>query len=108
MIEDVAVEGVEGPQDLLGTIVIPKCGRDKGRPCVLFGWADDEIALITDGRRRKVAKLKRKKMKHLVFTKYRHGEIYLGLISGGQVTDRMVREGLAAFGEQTGEGRQYG
>ena len=99
---------VETPRDLLGTIVISKCGRDKGRMCVILGWAPGDFALIADGRFRIVARPKKKNIKHLVFTKSRPMELGERILNGNQVTDRMIREELAAFGERTGERRQYG
>ena len=106
MIESAAIET---PQDLLGSVVIPKRGRDSGRPGVIVGWLDEgEFALVADGRLRPVSKPKKKNMKHLIFTKCRPRELYLGFLTGERITDRMIRKELAAFGEQTGIGRQYG
>ena len=92
----------------MGYVVISKQGRDKGKPGVIVGWLPDDSALVADGRRRTAARPKKKSMKHLRFTQCRPGELGSKLLSGEQVTDQMIREGLAAFGEQNGEGRQYG
>ena len=105
MIENVAIIN---RRELLGSIVIPKRGRDARRPCVITGWLPDDFALIADGRLRKIAKPKKKNMKHLVFTKSRPAKIHEMFLAGGQVTDRMIREALAGFGENIGEGRRYG
>ena len=95
---------VEKPQDLLGTVVISKRGRDAGRPCVIIGWLPGDYALIADGRRRTAAKPKKKNMKHLIFTQYRIKSLGEMLLAGAQVTDRMIRQELAVIGERSGEG----
>ena len=112
MIECVAIKSVafenaaiENPRDLLGSVAISKRGRDKDRPCVILGWLPDDFALIADGKRRTVAKPKKKNMKHLIFTKCCPGDLKTRFLTGEQVTDRMIREGLAAYGGRIGEGR---
>jgi len=100
MIENAAIKN---PEDLLGAVVIPKRGRDARRPCVIVGWLPDDFAQIADGRLRTVSKPKKKNMKHLYFTNWRSVELHDKLLAGEQVTDRMIREGIAGFGEQTGE-----
>ena len=135
MMECVAVET---PRDLLGTVVIPKRGRDKGRPCILVGWLSEDYALIADGSLRKAAKPKKKNIKHLIYTKCRPGAMQAlyeagggeaagagvgasksasagvsanagagsnasadaGTGAGAVITDRTIREALAAFDGQ--------
>ena len=99
---------IEKPRDLLGAIVTAKRGRDAGRLCIIVGWLPGGFFLISDGRGRPAAKPKKKSMKHLVFTQCRSEGLFAKLLAGEQVTDRMIRVALAAFGEQTGDGRQYG
>ena len=105
MIECVAIKE---RQDLLGCVVISKQGRDINKPGVIVGWLPDDFALVADGRRRPVSRPKKKNMKHLAFMQCRPGGLFPKIPAGEQITDQMVREGLAAFGEQTGEGRPYG
>ena len=110
MMECVAVET---PRDLLGTVVIPKRGRDKGRPCILVGWFSEDYALIADGSLRKAAKPKKKNIRHLIYTKCRPAALQAlyetgdGEAAGASaiasasasavITDRTIREALAAF-----------
>ena len=89
----------ENPHGLLGSVVISKQGRDRGKPGVIFGWIEGDFALVADGRLRTISKPKKKNMKHLYFTGYRLGELSRRLLTGGQVTDGMISEGLSAFGE---------
>ena len=50
-----------------GMIVISAAGRDKGRLMVILS-ADEDFALIADGKVRKIADPKKKRLKHLRFT----------------------------------------
>ena len=99
---------VEKPQDLLGAAVISKCGRDVGRPAFIVGWSAENTALIADGKLRTVERPKKKNIRHISFTKLRHFELHKKLSEGEPVTNRMIREGLAAYGEQIGAMPQYG
>ena len=99
---------IEAQRDLLGTVVVPKNGRDRDNPGVIIDWLPGEFALVADGKRRTAAKPKKKNMKHLVFTKCRPAALTARLLNGEKATDRMIREGLAAYGGVSGEGRQYG
>ena len=99
---------VESPRDLLGTVVISKKGRDKNKPGIIIGWLPGDFALVADGRLRKVARPKKKNMRHLIYMKVRPDELGARISEGEQFTDRMLRDGLAAFGELSKEGRQYG
>ena len=105
MMECVAVET---PRDLLGTVVVSKKGRDKDKPGIIVGWLPGDYALVADGRFRRAARPKKKNMRHLIYMKIRPAELGARILEGEQVTDRMLREGLAAFGEFSGEGRQNG
>jgi len=100
--------GIEGPGDLLGTVAISKCGRDSGKPCIIAGWDADGRALVADGRRRALARPKKKNMKHLKFTKYSPCGLGAVFSAGGQVTDRMIRDALAAYCAGAEEGRLNG
>ena len=99
MIEYVAIEK---PQDLLGAVVISKRGRDKGKRGVILGWLPGDFALVADGKRRPAAKPKKKNMKHLIFAQRRSGDLDIKLLSGGQAADRMIKDILDAFANQTG------
>ena len=100
MIENVAVES---PRDLIGTVAVPRLGRDRGRPCIVVGWSglgEDGgrwRALIADGRLHKAGRPKKKNMRHLLFTKFRPEAVRQAAQAGGQFTDRGIREGLAAY-----------
>ena len=50
-----------------GNLVYSIAGRDKGRVFLVLK-VEDEFCYIADGKVRKVAKLKKKKLKHVRFT----------------------------------------
>lgn len=58
-------------EELLGRVVVAKAGRDKGKQLVVIGSEGEEYLLLADGKRRKAAKPKRKKLKHVCFTQLR-------------------------------------
>ena len=64
---------------------------------MIVGWLPGDFAMVADGKLRKVAKPKKKNMKHLAFTQYRPREFGLKLMNGERITDRMIREELAAM-----------
>lgn len=48
------------------SVVLSLAGHDKGGVFAVVGTAGSQFALIADGRRRKVEKPKRKKLRHLL------------------------------------------
>ncbi len=48
--------------------MVAKSGRDKGKKLVVTEVIDNEYVMIADGRRRKIEKPKKKKIKHLQLT----------------------------------------
>lgn len=50
-----------------GQIVFSKCGRDRGRPFVIFGM-DSEYVYLVDGDMRTLDNPKKKKIKHVQIT----------------------------------------
>ena len=53
---------------VIGRVVWSRAGRDKKRPFLIVGIADDGKVLIADGKLRTLAKPKKKNLKHLVIT----------------------------------------
>ena len=49
----------------VGSIVVSAAGHDKGGIFTVIGFAQQEYALIADGKFRKLEKPKKKKFKHL-------------------------------------------
>ena len=80
------------PEIFAGTIVFSKKGRDKGYPFVVLLSLDTDFVLICDGKRRTVAKPKRKRRKHLSATPQ-----ILSLYAMNRLKDSDVRKALKPF-----------
>lgn len=52
-----------------GTVVISKAGRDKGKLLVVLSIEGD-YAILCDGKKRPLLNPKKKKLKHIAFTKF--------------------------------------
>ncbi len=55
---------------MVGTVVISKAGRDKGKAMVIVEVAENHL-LVCDGKERRLERPKRKNPKHLRFTNTR-------------------------------------
>ena len=84
------------PEIFAGSIVFSKKGRDKGYPFVVLLSLDTDFVLICDGKRRTVAKPKRKRRKHLSATPHAAPEI-LSLYAMNRLKDSDVRKALKPF-----------
>ena len=73
--------------ELKGTIVRSLAGHDAGD---LYYVADTEgdVLLLTDGKRKRLSRLKRKRRKHVELTGYSIGEV---------IGDGQLRRALAAY-----------
>ncbi|MCL1819233.1 MAG: KOW domain-containing RNA-binding protein [Oscillospiraceae bacterium] len=78
-----------------GNVVIPIAGREKGRLHIVLD-IDNEFALIADGKRRRVEKPKRKKIKHM--------EVAEGYFSENAKTNKEIRRVLAIIKNEIEEG----
>ncbi|MBQ6475105.1 MAG: RNA-binding protein [Clostridia bacterium] len=75
----------------LGSIVVPKKGRDAGRPMMIVGCIDDDYVMIADGDLRRIAKPKKKKKKHLAFQNVTHEGAAEKLRNGQPLLDSEIR-----------------
>ena len=86
-------------QDYTGWIVRSTAGRDKdGVLCVVGIDQEQQRLLLADGKRRKVARPKQKKLGHVqcLTDQYDHPAIEK-LKQGQALTDKELRRALAAF-----------
>ena len=81
-----------------GEIVLSLNGRDAGKLFCVVG-TQNGFADIADGKGRKLATPKRKREKHLKGVGTSAHPAIQGLQRGEGVTDRSIREALAAFRE---------
>ena len=49
----------------IGSVVISKAGRDRGRPFIVVGEVDDDFVMVANGALRKMDRQKKKRRKHL-------------------------------------------
>ncbi len=81
-----------------GDIVYATAGRDKDTPFVVLEVLD-EYVWLANGRRRKVAKPKKKKIKHVANSGQSSSQIQEKLKNGGFVTNPDVKRALAVLND---------
>ncbi|OQB22341.1 MAG: 50S ribosomal protein L14e [Firmicutes bacterium ADurb.Bin182] len=84
--------------DLIGRIATSRAGRDKNRSFVIVDVLDNEYVAIADGMLRKLAKPKKKKLKHLFLQRDSAVIIKQRLSEGQQVLDAQIRDCLLDLG----------
>ena len=82
--------------DLLGSIALSLAGRDKGRYFVVVGVIDENHVAVADGRKRKIEKPKKKKLKHLRICCETDGELATLLNEKG-LTNRTAAKITASY-----------
>ena len=88
-------KGTKVMENLNGTVVISKAGRDKGNFFIVLK-TEDNYAYIADGNLRKVDRPKKKKLRHLQLTNYVSQRI---LNPEQEITNSEVRKALAEYSE---------
>ena len=87
--------------DYTGWIVRASAGRDSGGLFCVVGTDPQGLLLIADGKRRKWARPKRKKLGHVERLTDGSGHPAIQKLRQGQaLTDRELRRTLAAFRDQ--------
>ena len=87
----------------LGSVVISTAGRDSGRNFIIVGIPDDNYVYIADGNLRRLAKPKKKKLKHVALTPHMLTGIGDKLKEGKKVFDAEIRSALLNL-KEAGEG----
>lgn len=89
----------------LGQIVRSKTGRDKGRAMMVAGFPDQDYVWLADGVMRRLAKPKRKKIKHLELRPEVLDGIARKLREDKKVFDAEIRSALRNLGylEENGD-----
>lgn len=78
----------------LGSVVISTAGRDSGRIFLVVSIPDDNYVYIADGNLRRLAKPKKKKLKHVALTLHMLNGIGDKLRDGKKVFDAEIRSAL--------------
>ncbi len=82
-----------------GDIVYSKAGRDKGKPFIVLEVLDAQYVMLADGRKRRIDKPKKKKMKHLLKSGHTAENIGEKLRGGMKVTNPDLKKALAELFE---------
>ena len=78
----------------LGSIVISKAGRDRGRRFLVVAEVDDDFVMVANGAWRKMDRQKKKRRKHLKPTGRVAEELRARLADGRPVLDCELRSWL--------------
>ena len=81
---------------LQGSIAISLCGRDKDRVFIIVGVLDKDYVFITDGKKRKIEKPKKKKLKHLRICCEAESELAT-LLKENRLTNRTAAKITASY-----------
>lgn len=78
----------------LGRLVYSRAGRDEGKLFIIIDILDDNYVYVSDGSLRPIEKPKKKKIKHLVFTKEVAEDIKSMLLSGEKISNAEIKKFL--------------
>ena len=79
----------------IGSIVISKAGRDRGRHFLVVGVVDDDFVMVANGALRKMNRQKKKRRKHLKPTGRVATALRERLSQGKPVEDHELRTWLS-------------
>jgi ribosomal protein L14E/L6E/L27E len=80
--------------NIIGSVVISKAGRDKGKYFIIIGVLNSEYVLMCNGILRTIEKPKQKKLKHLVFTDLIAEEIKEKILTKDEVSNSDLKKYL--------------
>ncbi|MDD4002829.1 MAG: RNA-binding protein [Clostridia bacterium] len=83
----------------IGSVVISKCGRDKGRYFIVLK-SEGGYVYLTDGAMRKLASPKKKKIKHITITSDKLENIADKLKLGKKVFDGEIKSALRVYNQK--------
>ncbi|HAZ05337.1 KOW domain-containing RNA-binding protein [Acetobacterium wieringae] len=81
----------------VGQVVRSKAGRDKGQYMVVIEVVDEQFAMLSNGKLRKVSNPKKKKVKHLAKTNHIATDIRDKILNGKNVTNAEIRKILESY-----------
>ena len=74
-----------------GNLVISIAGRDKGRYFLVMK-IDEKYVYLCDGKKRKIDKIKKKKIKHVQKTNYFSKELSEKINNNYEITNKQIRD----------------
>jgi len=84
----------------IGTVVLSKNGRDKGRYFIVCKILDGDYVMIADGNLRKLSNPKKKKLRHISITFDRLENIAKKLEESKKVFDNELKSALRVYNEK--------
>jgi large subunit ribosomal protein L14e len=82
----------------IGSVVVSKAGRDKGRSLLVVGLADETNLLVADGALRKISRPKKKKRMHLIVKPQVAQDVAEKIRRGQPLLDAEIRAALENLG----------
>lgn len=82
----------------IGSVVLAKAGRDKGKAFLIVGTLGEEYVLIANGTSRSIDKPKKKKRLHLDIKPQQVPEIQEKIQNGRKVFDAEIKKRLKSLG----------
>ena len=82
-------------ETILGRLAFSLAGRDHGRYFIAVGVCDNEHILIADGDLRMIEKPKKKKLRHVKFTRTVFPVIKAKLIAGKPILNAELRKAIS-------------
>ncbi len=87
----------------IGQVVYVKSGRDKDRNFIVYRIVDESYVEIVDGKVRRLAKPKKKKLKHLKLLSGCLDKLAEKIKAGKTIHDSEIRSALRNFSEEKEE-----
>ena len=79
----------------IGSVVISRAGRDRGRPFIVVGVLDDDFVMVANGALRKMDRQKKKRRRHLKPTGTVVQAVRERLAEGRPIEDHELRTWLS-------------
>ena len=84
--------------DLIGKVVLSKCGRDKDQYYVIVDKVDDDYYLLSNGSNKTIQMPKKKNIKHFIVLENVDDEIKASVILKDKGTDLKIKRFLKLKG----------
>lgn len=81
----------------IGKIVFSKSGRDAGKCFIIYDIIDEDYVYLVDGSLRRLAKPKKKKVKHIELKPAVLDEIREKILNGKEVFDSEIKQGIENY-----------
>jgi ribosomal protein L14E/L6E/L27E len=87
-------------------IVKSLAGRDSGKLFIVIGFENENFALLSDGKLRKLEAPKKKKIKHISFFSENNTRLGEKIRNNDKITNAEIRKTLSGFDKDKDQGVQ--